>query len=304
MKKCIVFEDGNLISNLENYVLWDGLFSRVSSNGAIVKYIQSCLPKNTVFVIPPSDGNITRDKDNKHYSDTDWDTVIQPYLDYAKGKNKKFMISVVCQKTEEGGIRYVYLPQDDTIFEHGITTLLPKNKLPAWENRSSELCWRGGCSGIGGGKSLRVQFVETIYRYNRSTNVRLSTWWSEGKNIPAEYFADRIHYSEFFNYKIFFIVDGNGISSSHMYGFASGAVPFLISNSICWFSHLITPYVHYIPVNYDLSNLIEQIEWVNNNDDKAKQIADNAYQFAETHFSSEYQKQYIQSSINACIGDA
>ena len=163
MKKCIVFEDGNLISNPENYVLWDGLFSRVSSNGAIVKYIQSCLPKNTVFVVPHSDGNITRDKDNKHYSDVDWDTVIQPYLNYAKEKNKTFMMSVVCQKTEENDIHYVYLPQDDTIFEHGITALLPKDKLPTWENRSSELCWRGGCSGIGGDKELGYLIEDVIF---------------------------------------------------------------------------------------------------------------------------------------------
>ena len=35
------------------------------------------------------------------------------------------------------------------------------------------------------------------------------------------------------------------------------------------------PYVHYIPVKLDLSDLIEKIEWLKKNDDKAKEIAHN-----------------------------
>jgi spore maturation protein CgeB len=163
------------------------------------------------------------------------------------------------------------------------------------------LCWRGGCSGVGRNQSLRVRVVEKIYNYTPDTNVRLSTWWSENKNIPANYFAERFHFSEFTKYKIVFIIDGAVIASNHMYAFSLGCVPFLISNSKCWFSHLLVPGVHYVPVNYDLSNLISQIEWVRNHDEEAKQIADNAMVFAETYFSSEYQKKYIQESIDKLV---
>jgi len=141
------------------------------------------------------------------------------------------------------------------------------------------------------------RFTKNIYDYNPSENVRLSRWWSENKNIPPQYFADRLNYSEFLKYKIFFIVDGNVIASNHMWGFVTGSIPFYISNAKCWFSSLIIPYFHYIPVNYDLSNLIEQIEWVKNNDDKAKIISENAYEFAVSHFSSEYQKNYIKNQF-------
>ena len=46
-----------------------------------------------------------------------------------------------------------------------------------------------------------------------------------------------------------------------------------------------------------MSNLIEQIEWVNTHDEEAKKIAENAYQFAETYFSTEYQKKYLKENI-------
>jgi hypothetical protein len=59
-----------------------------------------------------------------------------------------------------------------------------------------------------------------------------------------------------------------------MYGFASGSVPFMISKAKCWFSEFIIPFVHYIPIKYDLSDLIEKIEWVNENDGLAKKIAE------------------------------
>jgi len=300
MLNTLVFEDGILIHNSIDNVVWDGFFSKVVPNGPLIKYIQSCLPKNSLLVIPKSDGNINRCKDNK-YHDVDWNTQIQPYIDYAKQKDKIFIVGTLAQIDEEEDIHYLYLPLDDGFFEIGIQYFIHKNNLPSWESRTSELCWRGGCSGVGGNQSLRVKFVEKIFHDNQHTNIRLSHYWSEGKNIPIEYFAERIYYTEFFNYKIFFIVDGNVIASNHMYSFSSGCIPFLISNANSWFSNLIKPYVHYIPVQYDLSDLMEQIEWVKNNDNEAKRISENALLFAETYFSSDYQKKYIKERIdNIC----
>jgi len=295
----IVFEDGDLIKNITQDTVWDGQFSKVHRDGSLIKFIKSSLPKNTIFVIPRSDGNINISKKDNEYSDVDWKT-IQPYIDDAKEKNKVFILGTLCQVSKEPDINYLYLPLDDTFFENGIINSFPENTLP-WKERSSDLCWRGGCSGVGGLESLRVRFVKKLYDYPNSEKVRLSTWWSENKNIPSQYFHNRIHYTEFMKYKIFFIVDGNVIASNHMWGFATGCVPFLISNGICWFSSFIVPYVHYIPVNHDLSNLIEQIEFVKNNDEKAEQIAKNALEFSKKYFSKEFQEDYIKSSIRDFI---
>ena len=100
---------------------------------------------------------------------------------------------------EEEGINYLYIPLDDDFFENGIEHYFPHNSLSPWTERSSELCWRGGCSGINGGNSLRVNFVKKLFDYPGSENVRLSNWWSENKNIDTKYFGDRINYTEFLN---------------------------------------------------------------------------------------------------------
>ncbi len=299
----VLFENGKNV-NSYNGVLWDGLFSKVLSNGKIIEYIQTILPNNVLCIIPKSDGNISKHDTIQDYRDIDWDTHIQPYIDYAEKINNIFIIGTLAQVREEN-YNYVYLPLDDDFFCYGVNTYFKKESLPKWEERSSDLCWRGGCSGVGGIESLRVRFVKKIYEYNPHTNVRLSVWWSCNQNIPTQYFAqpfeDRISYLEFTKHKIFFIVDGACIASNHMYGFACGCVPFMLSNAKCWFSHLIVPYVHYIPIHYDLSNLIEQIEWVNHNDHEAKIISENAYNFSEMYFSNEYQKKYLRESIDNLV---
>ena len=305
MSKCIVFEDGILRETLtENCKsLWDGLFSKVLKDGFLINFLQSCLPKNTILVVPLSDGNIKSTyKEGEFkglYNMAIWEE-IEPYINEAREKDKIFMLGTLSQINEEHGINYIYLPLDDAFLEHGVRPFF--QNIPEWSKRSSDLCWRGGCSG--GNIPIRAKFVDLLFEYNKvnTKNVRLSRWWREGKNINEKYFAnpscDRLHFSEFLKYKIFFIIDGAVISSSHMWGFASGAVPFLISNAKCWFSSFAVPFVHYIPIEYDLSNLIEQIEWVLENDEKASQIAQNALDFSSTYFSAEFQQKYLRDSIN------
>jgi hypothetical protein len=55
-----------------------------------------------------------------------------------------------------------------------------------------------------------------------------------------------------------------------------------------WFYDLMEPWVHYIPVNTDLSNLREQYDWAEANPDKVKKIAEESTKLAEYLLSSKY----------------
>ena len=295
-RQMMIFEDGKIIQTTQETYLWDGQFSRVRRDGPLIQFIKSIISKNVIMVIPVSDGNIRREDQKGEYHDVDW-KYIEPYIQRAKKYNKIFILGTLCQIHEEKDIYYLYLPLDDDFFEKGIIDTFPKNKMIEWKYRSNDLIWRGGCSGEGGNQSLRARFVKELYGYPRAEKVRLSDWWSENKNIPNEWIAGRIQYEEFMKYKIFFIVDGNCIASNHMWGFATGCIPFIVSNSTCWFLHLAIPYVHYIPIQHDLSNLKKEIEWVKSHDREAEQIARNAYEFARFIFSSEFQKYYLEMEI-------
>ncbi len=54
-----------------------------------------------------------------------------------------------------------------------------------------------------------------------------------------------------------------------------------------YFYNDLIPYVHYIPVNMNLSNLIEQVQWAINNPEKSNQIALNAFNYALENFTEE-----------------
>ena len=59
--------------------------------------------------------------------------------------------------------------------------------------------------------------------------------------------------------------------------------------------------VNYVPVNYDLSDLKEKIEWLINNDNEAKQIMMEAMSLADIVFSSDFQKQHIKHELDKIL---
>ena len=243
---------------------------------------------NLLCIVPLSDGDIQ----SKDIEDLKISSILQPI------SNKTVIIGTLSQKTEDPTYKYLYLPLDDDFFQFGTSHFFPQESLPIWEERKSIAFWRGGCSG-GGMESARCRTVGKLIDYEHADVKCLSRYgWDNGKNIPNNYFGNEVHYTEYMKYKFVLIIDGNVIASSHMWSFAIGSVPILISNGTCWFSKYLKPYENYVPVNYDLSNLKETIEWLLKNDDKAKQIAENALRFSKEYFSSEFQKKYIEESIN------
>ncbi|CCV02395.1 putative tyrosine protein kinase [Armadillidium vulgare iridescent virus] len=62
-----------------------------------------------------------------------------------------------------------------------------------------------------------------------------------------------------------------------------------------WFFDKIKPYIHFVPVKSDLSDLIEKIQWCRDNDEECKLIAENAKQFYKDWLSKESILDYLQS---------
>jgi hypothetical protein len=305
VENCIVIENRTITKTSNTGFVWRGFCSAVSNNGAVIEYILSIIPDNVILIIPRSDGNVTRNNEyNQGYHHLYWETDIEPYVHYAKEQNKILIVGVLSMlEYREPDINYLYIPLHDDFFACGLEHFFKQDQLLSWEDRSDELAWRGGCSGIGECNSLRIRFTKEIYKYDPNTNVRIGRWWSENKGIPEELFGEHVDHMYFTRQKIYFIVDGNVIASNHMWGFATGAVPVVISNAYCWFSEFLEPFVNYIPVAHDLSDLIEKIEWVKNNDEAAKQIAQNALYFTRNIFSSEFQKEYLRKNIYKYISD-
>jgi hypothetical protein len=56
------------------------------------------------------------------------------------------------------------------------------------------------------------------------------------------------------------------------------------SDEIQYFYSALKPYVHYLPIKHDMSDLLEKIQWAKTHDAECRQIAKTGRQFALDHF--------------------
>lgn len=55
--------------------------------------------------------------------------------------------------------------------------------------------------------------------------------------------------------------------------------------------------VHYVPIQYDLSDLKHSIDWLVANDDEARRIARNALDLSNQIFSPAFQQEYASRVV-------
>ena len=86
-------------------------------------------------------------------------------------------------------------------------------------------------------------------------------------------------------YKYLIDIGGNGYSGRLKFLLFSKR-PLLIvdRNYIEYFNDDLIPYKHYIPVKMDLSDLLEQVNWIIMNPEKSLEIANNAFDYAINNF--------------------
>jgi len=80
------------------------------------------------------------------------------------------------------------------------------------------------------------------------------------------------------------------------------------SENKMWYSDLLEEYVHYVPVKAGLEDLVLQIKWCINNDDKCKKIASSAMDFFKKHLTKTgifdyYSKQLFNIYYNKNFGN-
>jgi hypothetical protein len=283
MSYIIRHSNGIMENHMKCICFWSGIFSTVYPNGSLTNYIMHFLnsfpDKKITFFMPQSDGDIMKNELNNVYIDPD----------------SILIIGTVAQRFYNDDLHYILLPQDDGIFEHGLRYYIFSENLPKWEDRISQIFWRGSGSRRSG--FLRRDVVLKLSN-NPNADVKfIHNWIYDEDEIPEECIGENVNYLDFAKYKMILIVDGNGISSSHSWCFGIGCVPFMITNNDFWFKSLLIPFGNYIPIKYDLSDLEEKIEWVLEHDIEAKAISERATTFAYRIFTPEFQKEYINKRI-------
>lgn len=99
-------------------------------------------------------------------------------------------------------------------------------------------------------------------------------------------------------YKYIVNIDGHSSAYRLSLELGMGSVILLVASKYrLWFRDLLVPYVHYVPVKGDLSDLIEKIKWCRAHDAECETIAKNARQFYDTFLSKKSILDYLQKLL-------
>lgn len=183
---------------------------------------------------------------------------------------------------------------------------------PSWSAKSDIAVWRGSTTGgiwtEPGWRNL------TRAKLSRLCNVRpdlcdakINGYVQGGESIQSVIenelgTAPRMKIEEMCAHKYIIVVDGNGPASSRLVSLLTHCHSVLLVQEtqvrLFWMAGF-QPFVHYIPVAASLDNLLEQIEWARANDDAARQIAENAHEFALKHINDAFVSHYVIELLRA-----
>lgn len=180
------------------------------------------------------------------------------------------------------------------------------NNIYPWNKKKNKLFWRGSTTGRlynlnNIDKLPRLNLVIQSKLYPELINASFSSYAQfsddqSGRDLRAmlnilypkdlEYVVEENH----LDYKYLMSIDGNTC--------AWRRVPWtMLSNSVLakqetskieWFYPAIKPYVHYIPINENLTNLLPQLEWMKNHDMELEEISQNATNFVKNNLMPEH----------------
>jgi len=149
--------------------------------------------------------------------------------------------------------------------------------------------FRGGSTGCGwtAETNPRLRAVQLSKQYPDLLDAQLTTITGTMKihktrragRVNSKEFrvGSRISFEEQSHYKYILHLDGNvGAYRLAQWMLLGSTILLQESGSMLWFQHLMKPWIHYVPVNDRLNDLIEKIHWCKTHETECKQMAEHA----------------------------
>lgn len=118
------------------------------------------------------------------------------------------------------------------------------------------------------------------------------------KKLPVR-LSKKMSFGQISNYKYVLSIEGNIAQFRLTLELSYNSVILLVkSEYYIWYQPLLEPWVHYVPVKSDLSDLMEKIQWCRDNDRKCKEIASRARLFYKKYITKESVFDYLEHMLN------
>lgn len=182
-----------------------------------------------------------------------------------------------------------------------------RNDPIPFEKKKNIVLWRGGPSGPGFENEYCPELMkpsreECLRRWclNRATqgeiDVGLTKKWRYQKY--KTYLKKEMKISEMMEYKYLLSIEGNDVATNLKWAMASNSLVLMPKPRVeSWFAEsLLEPYVHYVPVKDDFSDLLNQKLWCDQHPQKCKKIIKNAQAFVQP-FRNEERDYYLSFRV-------
>jgi hypothetical protein len=155
--------------------------------------------------------------------------------------------------------------------------------LIPWKEKKDILFWRGATSSYSTSERIDPIYIINSNRYPIPTNCKFSTIIQDRKkDVEPWMLGDHTPMDEWFKYKYILNLPGNDASSSFPFILNSNSValhPYPFKWEMIYYADGIIPWVHFIPIEGDMSDLEEKIHWCKSHQDECKKIAERATEY-------------------------
>lgn len=188
-----------------------------------------------------------------------------------------------------------------------------------WEQKKPIAVFRGASTGKGTtietNPRLKIAYLSTLGKVDTDGVVFLDAgitdWNTRPRKIMGNAYLQTVEINELpfglikkltpleqSGYKYIIHLDGHSAAFRLSLEMSMNSVILKADSSYrLWFSHLLKPYIHYVPLKADLSDVYEKIVWCKQNDDACKKIAENARLFYLQVLSKDGVLDHLQNMI-------
>lgn len=255
---------------------------------------------------------ITRDGTepyNHLYSGKDISLKSHEYAKYAPilsgSSNDRF--ADIMMPTFEDWARVVY--QTTNMVMPNVCKSYPPIKQIPWKDKIAKAVFRGSTTGAGSTPDTNQRLKVLEINDPKYMDVGITKWnLRPRKHETDDYFklisrktypkVAPLDLQEQSKYKYILTLEGHVAAYRLSYELSSGSVILLADSEWkLWYYKFLTPWVHYVPVAHDLSDLIVKIRWCQKHDKKCEQIASNALKFYKKYLNMNSVLDYLQKEL-------
>lgn len=158
----------------------------------------------------------------------------------------------------------------------------------------------------------RLRLASMQKRYGQHLDVGITKWNCRPRKISGiknlQYIdpekmpfglVDFLDYPSQAKYRYLIHIEGHSEAYRLSVELNMGSVILMVKSEYSlWFSHLLKPWVHFVPVKSDLSNLIQRIKWCDKNLEKCIEMVKNCKQFYNEYLTFTGVKSYITAFLH------